>query len=249
MITAIIVDDERSNRAFLTTMLVDFCPQVQVVAEADGPAPALEAIQAHDPDLLFLDIEMPTGDAFQLLEQVEDPRFQLIFTTAYDQYAIKAFKFSALDYLLKPIDPDDLVKAVQLAETRIKKSARNANLQVLIDNLSQKDNAPRRIMVPDQSGFVMVRIAEIVRLEAERNYTTFFLDDGKQVVASKSIGHYEELLEGHGFARIHNSHLVNLQKIQKYIKGRGGFVVTTDGAELEVSRRKKDEFLKKLSGP
>lgn len=247
-INAVIIDDERSNREFISVILADFCPEVKVIGEADGVASGLDLLKQTDPDILFLDIKMPDGDGFQLLEKLENPKFQLVFITAYDKYAIRSFKYSAVDYLLKPIDPDDMVRAVSRAKDRLAKGGTDINLRMLMENLRVQDTSPRKIIVPDQNGFVVIRQDEIIRIEADGNYSTIKLSSGGDVVASKPIKYFEEMLEDNDFVRIHNSHLVNVNHIVKYIKGRGGIAITSDGAELEVSRRKKDDFLRALGG-
>lgn len=245
-INALIIDDERSNREFLAVVLADFCPQVNVVGEAEDVQSGIEMIRKHDPELVFLDIQMPNGTGFDLLEQFVPPRFQVIFVTAYDKYAIRSFKHSAVDYLLKPIDPEDLVKAVERAQQRTMQQEMTQNLQNLAHNLRNNDPSNRKLIVKDRQGLVVIRLDDVVRCEADGNYSVFRLTDGSKVTAAKPIKHFEEILEEKLFARIHNSHLVNLNHIVKYIKGRGGIVITSDGAELEVSRSKRDEFLRRL---
>jgi two-component system LytT family response regulator len=245
-ITAVIIDDERSNREFISVILGDFCPEVKVIGQADGVVSGLDLLRQTDPDILFLDIKMPDGDGFQLLEKLENPRFQLIFITAYDKYAIRSFKYSAVDYLLKPIDPEDMIRAVTRAKGRLGKGESGIELKVLMENLRVQDTSPRKIIVPDQNGFVVIRQDEVIRVEADGNYSTIKLSSGNEVVASKPIKYFEEMLEDSQFVRIHNSHLVNINHIVKYIKGRGGIAITSDGAEIEVSRRKKDDFLRAL---
>lgn len=243
----ILIDDEKSNREFLQVLLADHCPDVELVGTADGVESGLELIQEVQPDLVFLDIQMPTGTGFDLLEQVKEADFEVVFVTAYDQYAIRAFRYSAVDYLLKPLDPDDLVLAVQRATRARLQEHGNDRLSGLLDNLKNLTGLPGKLIVPDQSGFEVLELEEIIRAEAERNYTTFVLVSGRKVVSSKPIGHYEEMLQDRSFVRIHNSHLVNLRHLQRYTKGRGGLVVMSDGEELEVSRRKRDDFLKRIS--
>lgn len=245
-ITAVIIDDERSNREFISVILADFCPEVEVIGQADGVASGLELLGKTDPDILFLDIKMPDGDGFQLLEKLENPRFQLVFITAYDKYAIRSFKYSAVDYLLKPIDPEDMIRAVLRAKERLERGGDDLNMKLLIENLRLQNTGHRKIIVPDQNGFVVIRQDEVIRVEADGNYSTIKLSNANDVVASKPIKYFEELLDSNHFVRIHNSHLVNLSHIVRYVRGRGGIAITSDGAELEVSRRKKDDFLRAL---
>ena len=250
-IRTLVIDDEKH---FISTMntLLEGVSDVKVIGTARSVEEGLIQIDVLEPDLVFLDVEMEDGTGFDLLKQIDRRDFRVVFVTAYDHYAVEAFRFSAVDYLLKPIDPDELLAAVERAKARKiarekKKVASNPNLKVLLENLAgEKEEA--KLFIPDQHGFVVVNVKEIIRLEADRNYTTFVLDDGRKIVASKNIKYFEELLEGQNFFRIHQTHVVNLDHIEKYIRGRGGSVITSDGAELEVSRRKRDEFISKLTG-
>jgi two-component system LytT family response regulator len=244
--TALIVDDESGNRGLLKMLLEDHCPDVEVVGEADGVNSGYDLVEDLDPDILFLDIKMPDGDGFQLLEKYNEPRFQLIFVTAYDQYAIRSFKYSAVDYLLKPIDYEDLIQAVSRARERIDKGIFGHKIRALIENIRQQELGPKKLMVPDQQGFEVLQTQNVIRIEAEGNYSSIKLVSKKEILASKAIKFFEELLKDDSFYRIHNSHIVNTNHVVKYVRGRGGYVIMSDGAELEVSRRRREGFFRKM---
>lgn len=245
MIDAIIVDDEPYCCEALSILLQRYCPQVDIRGSYHSGADALEAIRAQRPQLLFLDIEMPRMNGFELLEKVKDQPFELIFTTSYDQYAIKAIRFSALDYLLKPIDREELVRSVQKVAQRLQ-----SPLPQQIDLLFQKLHSPSqlftRIAIPTMEGLQMVAVDSIVHCTSDSNYTILTLKDRQRVVASRTLKEIEELLEDYSFVRVHHSSLVNLNEICKYIKGEGGYLVMSDGSSVNVSRSRKEGLLRKL---
>lgn len=244
---AIIVDDEPSNREILQFLLNENCPDVVVAGTADSVAAATELIEAEDPDLVLLDIEMPTGNGFQLLEKYPRARFQVIFTTAYDHYAIRAIRYSALDYLLKPIDPDELKDAVNKAIENAGHSDHNKTIQALLDNLKvNNQHYPTKLIVSDKDGMEVLNIPDLLRCEADGNYSFFTTKDKRRILSSKPLGFYEPLLEKHNFVRIHQSTMVNLDFVTRYVRGRGGYLIMSDGKELEVSRGKKDELMLRL---
>ena len=245
-IRAVIIDDEEGARESLANILSKYCEDVEVEGKAGSAASGYALIKEKQPDLVFLDIEMPRGNAFDLLSKFEEIDFDLIFITAYDQYAIKAIKFSALDYLLKPIDIDELKEAVQKYREKSKFPSSAERLKVLMQNL-KSDAGNKKVAIPDSDGLVFIRLDEIIRCESDGNYTNIILEDNKKILACKTLGEYEELFSDENFFRVHRSHLVHLDKIDKYIKGEGGYVVMADGSQVEVSRRKKPEFLKQLS--
>lgn len=250
MLKAIIVEDELNNQELLKSLLEDYCEGVEVITTARGVADAVKKIQAEEPDLLLLDIELLDGDGFQVLEQTENAGYEVIFTTAYDQYAVKAFKFSAADYLLKPIDPEELKSAVQRVQERKKQEQNNpsqAQLQALIQNIRLAQQPFKRIVLPTSNGFTVVDPVDIIRCESDRNYTFIFLKDGRKILVSRTIKEYEEMLEPYNFFRIHQSHLINLAYLKNYTRGRGGYVELSDGSKLDVAARKKTDFLKRLS--
>lgn len=248
---AIIIDDEEGARESLANILSKFFPQIDVVAKANSAKTGLEVIRIHQPDLVFLDVEMPKGNAFDLLAELQktDEKsigFDVIFITAFDHYAIRAIKFSALDYLLKPIDIDDLRKAITRHEKkRHEKNSIHENLNVLLSNL-KKENHVRKVAIPDMEGLTFIALNDIVRCESDGNYTLIFTSEGKKMLSSKSLAEYDEMLSAENFFRIHRSHLINLTHIKKYFRGDGGYVLMSDNSQLEISRRKKNEFMEKV---
>jgi len=251
MLKALIVEDEKNSQQLLKTFLHEYCEGVEVVAIAGSVKEALSAIQSHNPDLVFQDIELPDGDGFQVLEKTPKITFDIIFTTAYDQYALKAFKFSATDYLLKPIDIEELQAAVaRVVEKRSaqpEKVEQKEKMDVLVQQVRNPQVHLRRIVLPTSSGFTVVNPDNIIRCESDRNYTYVFLDDKRKILVSRTIKDYEEMLEEYNFFRIHQSHLINLNFLKNYIRGRGGAVELTDGTIIDVSARRKADFMRKLS--
>lgn len=247
MIKAIIVDDEVGARESLSKMIEKNCKQLEIVAKADSMLAAYEAITSFQPDLVFLDIEMPNGNAFDLLEKFKEINFNIIFTTAYDHYAIKAIKFSAVDYILKPIDPEELVEAVKRFEEKHgQKNVLDKQFKTLLSNV-RPENKLKKVGIPDGDGLVFINLSDIVRCDSDGNYTFFILTSGKKIIASRTLGEYEQMFTEDNFFRVHRSHLINLQHVKKYIKGEGGYVIMSDDSQVEVSRRNKNEFLEKLS--
>ena len=208
---------------------------------------AFEAITNKEPDLVFLDIEMPNGNAFDLLEKFKTINFNIIFTTAYDHYAIKAIKFSAIDYILKPIDPEELITAVKRFEDRAgQKATLDKHFKTLLSNV-RPENKLKKVGIPDGDGLIFINLSDIIRCDSDGNYTFFILTSGKKIIASRTLGEYEQMFADDNFFRIHRSHLINLEHVKKYIKGEGGYVVMSDNSQVEVSRRNKTDFLEKLS--
>lgn len=248
MIRAIVVDDEPYAAQALQTLLKKHCPEVVVEAACNSALEAERCITELKPQLVFLDIEMPHRNGFELLEHFMPASFQVIFTTSYDQYAIKAIRLSALDYLLKPIDPQELKAAVAKVNKPNENALLTQQLQLLAQSFREPAAAGNRIAVPTQEGLQMITIDTILYCIASSNYTTFVIKDKKKLVISRTLKEIEEMLEDHGFLRIHHSHLVNINAIEKYIRGEGGTVLMTDGTELDVSRSRKESLLKKLQG-
>lgn len=247
MIKAIIVDDELGARESLSKMIEKNCKQIEVVAKADSMLSAFEAITNKEPDLVFLDIEMPNGNAFDLLEKFKNINFNIIFTTAYDHYAIKAIKFSAIDYILKPIDPEELIGAVKrFEEYRGQKTTLDKQFKTLLSNV-RPENKLKKVGIPDGDGLIFINLSDIIRCDSDGNYTFFILTNGKKIIASRTLGEYEQMFTDDNFFRVHRSHLINLEHVKKYIKGEGGYVVMIDNSQVEVSRRNKTDFLEKLS--
>lgn len=238
----VIIDDESKGRLTIQNLIRRYAPQLEIIGEADCVEKGVELIDREKPDLVFLDIEMPDGTGFDLLTNVEYNSFNLILCTAYDQYAVKAFRFSAIDYLLKPIDPDIFKAAVNkvLSENR-----EEANTK--IETLNANKRGFNRLALSAAEGITIVDVKDIIRCESSVNYTRFYIVGGGKVLVSKTLKEYDEILSCHGFIRIHKSHLVNLNHIRKYIKGEGGWVTMSDESKVEVSRRKKDQLLEILS--
>jgi len=249
-ISALIVEDEANSQALLKDLLEQYCEAVQVVAIAGGVQEALNALTEYHPQLVFLDIELPDGDGFQVLEHAPSLDFEVIFTTAYNQYAMRAFKFSATDYLLKPIDIEELMEAVKRAVEKIQSETpvdTSSQIEALLKNMREPQPKLKRIVLPTSNGFTVVEPENIIRCESDRNYTFIFLKDGRKILVSRTIKEYEEMLEEHDFFRIHQSHLINLKYLKNYTRGRGGYVELTDGSTLDVSARRKSEFLKRMA--
>lgn len=246
-LNTVIIDDEERSRQTLRQMLSLFCENVQIIGEAKDVRTGVELITIVKPDLVFLDIKMPDGNGFDLLKALETKNFNLIFTTAYDQYAIKAFKFNAIDYLLKPIDTDELKAAVKKAENNA--VANVSNVDNLLSNLKDQDKEDHKIILSTSEGIHIIRVKNIIRCQADDYYTNFYLNDGRKIMISKTLKENEELLADYNFIRPHRSHLINIAYIKKYVKSDGGYIVLADGTKVPVSRRKKDvmmEYLKKI---
>jgi two-component system LytT family response regulator len=245
MVKAIIIDDETHCSETLHLLLNEYCPQVTVIGEFNLAKAGLEALQKWTPDLLFLDIEMPVMNGFQLLEQFKELPFAVIFTTSYDQYAIRAFRFSALDYLLKPVDADDLQQAVQKAARQLAPPLPQ-QLEILLQKLHQPVTGIQKIAVPTMEGLQMIGLDAIISCASDSNYTTFFLKNNQKLIASQTLKDVEAVLEEHPFLRVHHSYVVNLNEVVKYVKGVGGYLLMSDGTTIDVSRSRKDALLKKL---
>lgn len=247
--TAIIIDDENRHHETLGKMLKTFCPNIEVLGDAYSVAEAVDLIEKHSPQLVFLDIEMPGGNGFSLFEYFDEPPFEVVFTTAHDLYAINAIKYAALDYLMKPINIKELQEAVSRAEKVIRKKngdISNQKIDVLRSNLKLEDKRFTKIALPSSDGIDFIEADFIIRAEAERSYSNFYLRDGKKVLVSKPLKEYESLLEQCNFFRIHKSHMINLNHIEKYVKGKGGYVIMNDGSHVDVSVRKKEDLLNRL---
>jgi two-component system, LytTR family, response regulator len=246
MLNAIIVDDEANAREKLSLLIADGFPnEINVVAVCANGQDALKAIGEHKPELLFLDVEMPHMSGFDVLRNATPKSFDVIFTTAYDHYAIKAIKFAAIDYLLKPIDIDQLREAV----TRVKEKRGLSGSAQRVDQLleDQKHGGqPGRLSVPGKDGFVLVNVDDIVWCEAVNYYTVLHLKGDKQLVATRTLKEFEDILEGPDFLRIHRGHMIHMKHLERYIKGAGGQVVMAGGRTLDVSRTRKDELMARI---
>lgn len=242
MIKAVLIDDEPANLENLKGLLLKHCNQVQVVATETEVDQAALSINIHQPDLLFLDIQMGANSGFDLLNLLPDKSFEIIFVTAYDQYGIQAVKFAALDYLLKPVDIDELIHAVKKAELKVKEKKQNQQLDFLL-NLVKKENAlPTKIALPQLQEIRYVQISEIIRCEADNTYTNFFLSSGEKIMISRSLKEYADMLQPHNFIRSHQSHLINPLYIKSWLKEDGGILLLTDGYKIPVSKPNRERI-------
>lgn len=238
---AIIIDDESKSRSAISNMVLKNCPDVAIIAEAEGLKSGIEAIQKHNPDLIFLDIQMRDGSGFDLLKQIDDITFKIIFITAHNEFAINAFKFSAVDYLLKPVNGKDLSEAVQRAQKMITKEEADLKMSVLTTNAQ---SAEKRVVLKTTDSIYIANLRDIVRCEADGNYTNIYLQDGKKILMSKSLKEFDDMFSGAGFFRIHNAHLINLAYLEKVKRSRGGEVMMKDGSVIPVAFARKQALMK-----
>lgn len=241
-IRSIIIDDEPNNIENLQAIITTYCSEIEVVGTAFNAAEGIIEINAQQPDLVFLDIQMPEASGFDLLKTFTSIDFEIIFITAFDQYGIQAIKFSALDYLLKPINITEFKHAVNKAKEKIILKKRNHSIDNLLNYIKVGQHESPKIALPMLHEIIYVRINTIVRCEADNNYTKFFLDSSEEIFVSKPLKEYAELLESHGFARTHQSHLVNLDFVKSYLKEDGGMLLLTNQAKIPISRQKRDKI-------
>jgi two-component system LytT family response regulator len=242
-VRALVVEDKPANRENLIGLLQMYCPQVLVIGEAADNDEALEKINALNPDLVFLDVRMPGGDIFTMLEKVKEIRFGIIFVTAYDEYAFRAFQFNALDYLLKPIDLHKLIESVNRAIESISLKEENARLRNLVDNRKRNDQ-DKRIALPQEDKIDFIPVREIIRCQSESNYTRFFLESGTVIMVTRTLKEFELALESCGFIRTHQSHLVNSIHVKTLVKRDGGYLKMSDGSSVPVSRARREDILR-----
>lgn len=239
MIRCILIDDEKNALEMMEWLLKTYCPQVEILDMCHSAEQGIESINKHKPDVVFLDIEMPRMNGFDMLEQFDKLFFDVVFCTAYDQFAIKAFKYSALNYLLKPVDPEDLKATVQRIEER-KTIPTREQFKLLLQNIQQHTKAtPQRIALTTADGLIFVPTAEIIYCEAESNYTNVVLDGGKKILVSKVLKDIDEALSGPDFYRVHSSFLINLNRIKKFVRGDGGYIIMDNDATVSISRSRK----------
>lgn len=246
-IRAIIVEDERNNRENLENMLRENCPVVEIVAVCSSALEGLKKIASLQPDLMFLDVEMPGGDGFSLLENVPQLNFEVIFVTAFANYALKAIKFSALDYIVKPIDVMELLKAVGKAVRKICEKTDNSRMVNLLEN-QHRPSEQKVLALPLSDKIEFVEVSQIVRCQSDGNYTVFFLKNGEKLLISKTLKEYDELLSPFHFLRVHQSHLINLREVKSFVKTDGGYILMKDGASITISRQRREMVLKILKG-
>jgi len=242
MLRTIIIDDEPHIRQTLEKLVKQFCPNVKLVAMADGVESGVKTIRKYHPDLVMLDIKMNDGTGFDLLKKLEPIDFKVIFITAYDKYAIKAFKFNALDFLLKPIDPDELTEAVNKAEKLVQQEF-NTQLSNMEDNLRIHDKSQKKIILKTLENIYLVKIRDIIYCESDSSYTAIYLLNKKKILVSNTLKDYAEMLRDFGFYRVHKSYLINMSYIERFEKGEGGYVVLTDEHKVPVASRKREELL------
>jgi two-component system, LytTR family, response regulator len=246
-LNAILIDDELNSLQNLQQKLIEFCPSIHIITVTQKPEDAILLIQKHKPDVIFLDIEMPRMNGFRMLDEVGELNFEIIFTTAYNHYAVDAIRMSAFDYLMKPIAIKDLQNAVDRL-VKQKQLFTKDKLGVLKNVLQNTKSQEEKIVIPTSDGMEFIAIHTILHIESSSNYSKIYFVDGKNILVTKLLKDFEEILLPYRFYRIHNSHLINLKYIEKYIKLEGGQVRLTDGTVLDIARRKKDEFLKLISG-
>jgi two-component system LytT family response regulator len=241
---AVIIDDEKRTRELIAKMIESFGLGIQTFPIGESVESGLKAIETINPDLVFLDIQMPDGTGFELLKMIPQKNFEVIFITAHEEFAIKAIKFSALDYILKPIDPEDLRQAVLKAVNSIDHKREESQFEAL--QLNMQPSQKRRLVLKTQESVHVVDLDKIVRCEADRNYTSFYLVEGRKILVSKTLKEYETLLTSYNFFRVQQSHLINLDFVDRYDKGNGGAVIMKDGSELPLSSSKRELFFKIL---
>ncbi len=245
-ITAILVDDEQSSLENLEQKIGQFCPELKIIAAVEHPTEAIFLIRHHNPDVIFLDIEMPHMNGFRMLNELGDYSAEIIFTTAYNHYSIEALRLSAFDYLMKPISISDLRETVARLSKHISLSTRE-RLDVLKQSLNKNISQDSRIAVPTWEGLEFIQLRNVIRIESNSNYSRIFFTTGTSLLVTKQLKEFEEMLVPYRFCRVHNMHLINLNYVKKYLRGDGGRVVMENGDEIDVSRRKKDDFLKLIN--
>lgn len=240
----LIIDDENRTRQLIANMINSFGFDVETIPEGENVESGIKAIEKHNPDIVFLDIQMPDGTGFDVLRSIENKNFVVIFITAHEEFAIKAIKFSALDYLLKPVDPTELEAALKKAIQAIQEEGESTQYEALQKNINPHEK--RRLVLKTQESVHVVDLDDIIRCEADRNYTSFFLTNSKKILVSKTLKEYETLLSGHNFLRVQQSHLININYVERYDKKNGGAVVMKDGSEVPLSPAKREVFFQTL---
>lgn len=246
MIRTIVIDDEEKGRESLVYSIGKYCPDIELIAVCESPEKGIDIIKSLKPALVFLDIQMPVFSGFDVLSRVSPIDFEVIFVTSYDKYAIKAIRFSALDYLLKPIDIDELIQAVRRAKENISKEESGHKYASVLHNINHPQGEIERLAIPTLDGIDFFQTDEIIYLQASGSYTSIFLTGKKNQLVSKNLKDFEVMLITQGFCRVHNSYLINMKHVRKYIKGEGGYVILTDDHHVDISRRRKDVFLNLL---
>ena len=242
MINLLIVDDERKAREALRSIVQSYDRAI-AVDEADGVASAIRSFESQKPDIILLDIQLADGTGFELLKKIQPVTSRVIFITAFEEYAVRAFRFCAVDYLMKPVNPADLRAALDRACSDVEKDSFATGMKALLGNMSQLSKDQKKIVLKTSEQIFVISIKEIIHLESDKNYTSFFISDGKKILVSRTLKEYEELLSSYGFIRVHQSHLINIDYIDRYDKREGGFVVMKDHSSIPVSSRKKEDLI------
>ena len=245
IIRSIIVEDELNNKENLQNILTEYCPSVEIVALCSSALEGRQKIMELKPDLVFLDVEMPGGDGFSMLESLSILNFEVIFVTAFTNYAVKAIKFSALDYIVKPIDIMELLKAVDKASKKLKEKSDNSRMVNLLKNQHREDNK-KTLALPLSDKIEFVEVSNIIRCQANGNYTVFYLRNGEKLLISKTLKEYGELLASFNFLRVHQSHLINIGEVKSFVKTDGGYILMKDGTNIAISRQRREMVMQTL---
>ena len=245
-ISAVIIDDEPGNVFTLVELVKQYCPRVSIAGTAPDALKGYDLIVQIKPDLVFLDIEMPYGNAFDLLDKLLPVSFEVIFVTAFNDYAIKAFKYAALDYLLKPVNINELKEGINKVSKRLEEKNINTRVSSLLDNLRSESAVAQKIALPTIEGCSFENVNDIMYLQAEGSYTYIYCKEKTKLLVSKSLKEFEEILPAASFCRIHHSSIININFVKKYFKGRGGYVQMEDGTSIEISIRKKNDFFERF---
>ncbi|MEL7117784.1 MAG: LytTR family DNA-binding domain-containing protein [Bacteroidota bacterium] len=243
MMQVVIIDDEKNARNSLKSLLDIFCPDIQILGEANGVKTGLQLISKHHPDLIFLDVEMQDGTGVDLLRQLNHKNHQVIFITAHDKYAVEAFRLSAIDYLLKPIEPNHLTDAIDKAKQRVNQKIEQS---IFMENMNMLSNQDRKVVLKDSDSLYIIQIKDILRCQADGSYTRFFVNGRSPITTSINLKEYDKLFSPYGFIRSHHSHLINIQHVIRFDKADGGQIILSDGTKVPVSFRKKESLLKSL---
>ena len=246
VLKAIIIEDEKHSRETLKSMLEEFCKGVEVIAMAGTVDEAVRVLSVYSPDIVFLDIELQSGVGFDVLERIKEPNFEIIFTTAFEKYAIKAIKFSSLDYLLKPIDLSELQQAVNKARSNMDTNIYREQLDNLMQNISRGNMRPDKICLATTTGMEFIEIKDVIACKADGSYTCFMMDNGEVPMVSKHLKEYEQMLAEYNFMRVHNSYLINLRKVKKYVKSDGGYLIMENDLQVNISPRKKEDLIEAM---
>lgn len=242
----VIVEDEKHSREILKSLLEEFCKDVQVIATASTVEEAVKVLSLYSPDVVFLDIELQSGVGFDILEQIKEPSFEIIFTTAFEKYAVKAIKFSSLDYLLKPIALDELQNSIDKARVKMDTNVYRQQLDTLMQSLARESNKQEKICLATTAGMEFIAIDDIVLCKADGSYTSFVLKSKNSLLVSKHLKEYENLLADQLFMRVHNSYLINLREVKKYIKSDGGYIIMSNDMHVSLSPRKKEDLIQAM---